>query len=84
MAEPFLGQILLVPYNFAPLLTDKLSATMQIARRLYALAQEQNDSAQLIGACRAPAGTLHHLGRFEAAREHAKQGVQLWKSGVVR
>ena len=35
------------------LITDKLSATMQIAKRVYSLAQEQNDSALMIGACRA-------------------------------
>ena len=33
------------------LMTDKLSATMQIAERVYSLAQEQNDSALMIGAC---------------------------------
>ena len=33
--------------------TDELSATMQIAKRVYALAQEQNDSALMIGAYRA-------------------------------
>jgi hypothetical protein len=32
------------------LITDKLTATMQIAERIYLLAQEQNDSALMIGA----------------------------------
>jgi hypothetical protein len=41
--------------------TGKLSATLQIAKRLYALAQEQNDSSLLIGACAALACTLHHF-----------------------
>ena len=31
-------------------LTDKLTATMQIAKRIYSLAQEQNDPALMIGA----------------------------------
>ena len=31
-------------------MTDKLTATMQIAKRVYSLAQEQNDSALMIGA----------------------------------
>ena len=35
------------------LMTDKLTATMQIAKRVYSLAQEQNDSALMIGAYRA-------------------------------
>ena len=36
-----------------PGIGDELSATMQIAKRVYALAQEQNDSALMIGAYRA-------------------------------
>jgi hypothetical protein len=32
------------------LMTEKLSATMQIAERVYSLAQEQNDPAVMIGA----------------------------------
>ena len=32
------------------LMTDKLTATMQIAKRVYSLAQEQNDPALMIGA----------------------------------
>jgi hypothetical protein len=32
------------------LMTDRLTATLQIAKRLYALGQQQNDSSLLIGA----------------------------------
>jgi hypothetical protein len=60
--------------------TDKLSATLQIAKRLYALAQEKNDSSLLIGACAALAPTLHYLGDFEASGQYATRGVQLWRS----
>jgi hypothetical protein len=56
---------------------------MQIAQRVYALAQQQNNPALLVGAYRALAGTLYHLGEFEAARQHARRGVQLWRSGCV-
>ena len=66
------------------LLTDKLSATMQIAERVYSLAQEQNDSALMIGAYRALAGTLYFLGDFETARQYAMRGVQIWRSGGVQ
>ena len=66
------------------LITDKLSATMQIAKRVYSLAQEQNDSALMIGAYRALAGTLYYLGDFEAARQYAMRGVQIWRSGGVQ
>ena len=50
------------------LVTEKMSATMQIANRVYSLAQEQHDSALMIGACRALGDTLYFLGDFEAAR----------------
>ena len=42
-------------YSFV---TDKLTATMQIAKRVYSLAQKQNDPALMIGAYSALAGTL--------------------------
>jgi tetratricopeptide (TPR) repeat protein len=65
------------------LLTDRLAATMQIAQRVYALARQQDSPALLVGAYRALAGTLYHLGEFNAARRHARCGVQLWRSGCV-
>ena len=65
------------------LVTEKLSATMQIARRVYSLAQEQHDSALMIGGCRALAVTLYFLGDFEAARQYAMCGLQIWRSGDV-
>ena len=65
------------------LVTEKMSAAMQIAKRVYSLAQEQHDSALMIGACRALAVTLYFLGDFEAARQYAMRGVQIWRSGGV-
>jgi tetratricopeptide (TPR) repeat protein len=65
------------------LLTEKLSATMQVAKRLYSLAKEQNDSARLIAAYRALAGTHHFLGDFESARKYATSGIEIWRSGSV-
>jgi predicted ATPase len=64
--------------------TDKLSATMQIAERVYSLAQEQNDSALMIGAYRALAVTLYFLADFETARQNAMRGVQLCRAGGVQ
>jgi predicted ATPase len=61
--------------------TDKLSATMQIAKRVYSLAQERNDSAVMIGACRVLAVTFYFLGDFETARQYATRGVQIWRLG---
>ena len=57
---------------------------MQIAKRVYSLAEEQNDSALMIGAYRALAGTLYFLGDFETARQYATRGVQIWRSGGVQ
>jgi tetratricopeptide (TPR) repeat protein len=64
--------------------TDKLATTMQIADHVYSLAQEQNDSALMIGAYSALAGTLYFLGDFEAALRYTKPGIQIWRSGGVQ
>ena len=66
------------------LVTDKLSATMRIAKRVYSLAQNQNDPALMMGAYRALAATLYYLGDFESARQYAVRGVQIWRSGGVQ
>ena len=65
------------------LLTDKLIATMQVAERLYALAQVHHDPAQMIGACRALAGTNHFLGDFASTQTYAMRGIQIWRSGAL-
>jgi tetratricopeptide (TPR) repeat protein len=67
-------------YSFV---TDKLTATMQIAKRVFSLAQKQNDPALMIGAYSALAGTLCYLGDFEPARQHAMRGVEIWRSGAI-
>jgi serine/threonine protein kinase len=66
------------------LLADKQTATMRIAKRAYALAQEQNNSALKIGAHRALAVTLYYLGDFEHAHLNAVHGMQIWRSGDVQ
>jgi serine/threonine protein kinase len=60
--------------------TGKLSATLQIAKRLYALAQDQHNPSLLIGACTALSCTFHFLGDFETSGQYAIRGVQLWRS----
>jgi predicted ATPase len=65
-------------------ITDKLTATMQIAQRVYSLAQEQNDSALLLGAYNALAGTFYFMGDFESAHQYAMRGVQIWRSESVQ
>jgi tetratricopeptide (TPR) repeat protein len=65
-------------------MTNKLTATMQIAERVYSLAQEQDDPTLMIGAYNGLACTLYYLGDFESARQYAMRGVQIWRSGSVR
>ena len=64
--------------------TDKLKATMQIAERVYSLAQEQNDARLMMGAYRVLASTLYFLGDFETARQYAMRGLEIWRSGGVQ
>jgi len=65
-------------------MTSKLSAALQIAERVYSLAQEQEDPALMIGAYNALAGPHYYLGDFEFARQYGRQGVQIWRSGNVQ
>ena len=62
------------------LMADRLSATLQIAKRLCTLAQEQNDTLLLIGAYGALACTLYCLGDIETCGQYAMLGLQLWRS----
>jgi tetratricopeptide (TPR) repeat protein len=66
------------------LYSDKLTATMQIAQRVYSLAREQNDSALMVGAYRALATTLYYLGDYGSSRQYAKCGLQIWRSEGVQ
>jgi predicted ATPase len=68
-------------YSF---MTDKLSKTMQIANRIYSLAQHQNDPALMIGACRNLTFTSYYQGDFETALEYAVRGVQIGRSGSAQ
>jgi serine/threonine protein kinase len=68
--------------NFS--LTEKVTTTMQLAKRVYLLAQEQNYPALMVGAYRTLAITHYYLGEFETARQHARRGVQIWRSGGMQ
>jgi tetratricopeptide (TPR) repeat protein len=84
LSRPLLLYVALIGQWRHSLVTDKLSATMRIAHRVYSLAREQNEPALMIGAYRALAGTLYFLGDFETAREYAMRGVEIWRSGGVQ
>ena len=63
--------------------TETLTEAMQVAKRIYSLAQQQNDPALIMGAYQALVSTLSFLGDFEAAQQYALRGVQLWRSGSI-
>jgi TolB-like protein len=79
--RPLLLYLALIGQWRYSLLTDSLTATMQIAKRIYSLAEEHNIAAFMVGACNALAATLYSLGDFENARQYAMRGVQVWSSG---
>ena len=62
----------------------KLTEALQIAKRLYSLAEDQNESVLLIGACHALACTLYFLGEFVSARQYAMRAIQTWRSEGVQ
>jgi tetratricopeptide (TPR) repeat protein len=64
--------------------THKLTATMQIAERVYSLARDQNDARLMMGAYRVLASTLYFLGDFETARQYALRGLEIWRSGGIQ
>jgi hypothetical protein len=78
---PLLFTALMGQWRYS-LVTQKVTATMQIAKRIYSLAQGQNDSALMVGACVVLAVPLYFLGDFEAARQYARRGVQIWRAEV--
>ena len=69
---------------FYSLMTSDLTATMQMAKRLYCLAKEHNTPALMLGAYDTLVTTLYFSGRFDAARKSAVLGLQIWRSGKVQ
>ena len=84
LGRPLLLYMALIGQWRYSLHTDKMSAALPIAERIYLLAQEQNDAALTVGAYRALASTLYFLGNFEASRQFAMHAVQIWRSGSVQ
>jgi predicted ATPase len=66
------------------LVADKLSTAMPLAKRVHSLAQEQNDSTLMIGACTAVAATNYYMGEFVTARQYTARALQIWRSGDTR
>ena len=64
--------------------TDKLTTALRLAKRIYTLAQQQNDPALMIGACRALAINRYYLGNFAVAQRYARRGVRIWRTGKAK
>jgi tetratricopeptide (TPR) repeat protein len=84
LGRPLLFHLTLIGQWRYSLFNDKLSAAMQIAKRVYSLAEGQDDSMLKIWAYNALAVTLFFLGNFEASRLHAVHGVRIWRSGNIQ
>jgi predicted ATPase len=84
LSRPLLLYVTLVGQFRYSLSANKLTATMEIAKRVYFLAEEQNEPALMIGACSALAVTHYFSGNFEASGQCAIRGVQIWRSGCVQ
>jgi hypothetical protein len=79
--RPLLRGLALIGKWRYSLVTDELNATLEIAKQLQAVAQEQNDASLSMKAYMALAATLYYLGKFEAAHDYAAKGVAIWRSG---
>jgi tetratricopeptide (TPR) repeat protein len=84
LGHPLLLCVALIDQWRNSLMTEKLTAAMQIARRVYSLAQEQNDAALMIEAYNALAMTLYFSGDVESARQCTMDGIQIWHSRGAR
>ena len=62
------------------LMTDKLTATLQVAERIYSMAEKQSEAALLLGAHSALTCTLYFLGDFQGALKNAIRGINIWRS----
>ena len=82
--RPLLMYVALMGRLRYSIVADKVAAATPLAKRLYSLAQDQNDSTLMIGACTALGGMHYYSGNFEAARQYTTQALQIWRSGGVR
>src|SRR6516164_3163363 len=65
------------------LATDKLTVAIEIAERVYSLADGLHGAALKVGAYRALATTLFYKGDFESGVQHARRGVEIWRESEV-
>jgi hypothetical protein len=82
--RPLLLYVALLGQWYYSLLTDKLSATMRVAKQLYSLATGRNDSAQNDSSLPRFGRDHHFLGDSHSARKFAMSGIKIWRSGRVQ
>ena len=82
--RPVLLYLALMGQYIYSLMTDTLTATMRVAKRIYSLAREQKDPAIIMGAYRHFAVMRYYSGNFESARRYAMRGLRIWRSGGAR
>jgi predicted ATPase len=78
--RPRLLYVTLIGQHRYYVIADKMSVAFEIEKRLYELAQEQNEPALMIGACTAVAAGHYHAGDFATTREYTTRGLQIWRS----
>ena len=83
LSRPRLLYVALIGQWRYSLATDNQTATMEIAKRIYSLADGLHDAALMVGAHRALTTTLLLKGDFELGLQHARRGVQIWREGGV-
>ena len=81
--RPLLLYVALMGQLRYSVVAGKLGAAMPLAKRVFSLAQEQNDPTLMIGACTAVGGAHYYLGDFETARQYIGRALQIWRSGGV-
>ena len=84
LRRPELLHVALVGQWRYSLNTGKLSGAMQIAKRIYSLCREQNNSALIVGAFRGFAATHYFLGDFETSHQYSTRALQIWRSGGIK
>jgi serine/threonine protein kinase/predicted ATPase len=84
LGRPLLLHVVLTGQWRYTVFTDKMSAAMQVAERVYSLAQRQDDPRVKIRGYDALSCTHYYLGNFETSRQNAMLGVQIWRSGNVQ
>ena len=82
--QPLLLYVILMGQLRYSVVAGKLSLVMPLGKRLYSLAEEQNDPTLMIGACTAVGGAHYYLGDFEIARRYIARALQIWRSGGLR